>query len=142
MESASEHMAVPLDSVLRIERIPRAQMERLNGMSVLRFDGALLPVQDKMSVDGASPESEMTVVVCHDGGRHVGVAVAQVLDVAPGESLTEAGTNAATQNVILLKDRVTSIVDLEQIPALPGTRPPQTEVIEAWETVGRIEVSA
>jgi two-component system, chemotaxis family, sensor kinase CheA len=37
MHSAGEHTAVPLDDVLRIERIPRAQMEWLGGTPVLRF---------------------------------------------------------------------------------------------------------
>lgn len=142
MESASERLSVPLDSVLRIERIPRAQMEQLNGMSVLRFDGTLLPIQDKTSVDVAPPEDEMTVVVCHDKGRHVGIAVEQVLDVAQGESLKQAGTNAATRDAILLKDKVASIVDLRRIPALPGTRSLQDKVQEAWGPVEKIEVSA
>ena len=142
MESASERVSVPLDSVLRIERIPRSQMEELNGMSILRIDGALLPVHDKTGVGVASPEDEMTVVVCHDRGRHVGVAVEQVLDVALGQSLSEAGTNVATHDAILLKDKVTSIVDLRQIPALPGARASQDAAQETWGPVERIEVSA
>ncbi|QNI33290.1 chemotaxis protein CheA [Alloacidobacterium dinghuense] len=142
MQSASEHSAVPLDSVLRIERIPRGQMEWLNGIPVLRFDGTLLPLKDRTDVGAESPESEMTVVVCRDGQRHVGVAVTQVLDVAPGESLTEAGTNAATQDAILLKDKVTSIVDLRSIPALHGTHPLSGEFVETWKPVGIVEMSA
>jgi two-component system chemotaxis sensor kinase CheA len=45
IQSASEQAAVPLDSVLRIERIPRAQGERLNGVSVLHIDNTILPLQ-------------------------------------------------------------------------------------------------
>src|SRR6202008_125431 len=37
MQNGGEHTAVPLESVLRIERIPRSQIERLNGTPVLRF---------------------------------------------------------------------------------------------------------
>ena len=123
MESATEYAAVPLDSVLRIERIPRAQVERLNGISVLRFDGTVLPLKDRTGEDmSTTAGGEMTVVVCRDGERHVGVAVAQVLDVASGKRLSEAGTNNAPADVILLKDRVTSIVDLKQIPPLSGDR--------------------
>ncbi len=140
MQSASEQTAVPLDSVLRIERIPRAQMEWLNGMPVLRFDGTLLPLKDGIANDAAaSPEEEMTIVVCRDGERHVGVAVAQVLDVAPGKPLTEAGTNTEAHDVILLKERVTSLVDLKRIPALP--RQSEGELMETWEA-GRVEVLA
>ena len=142
MESASERMSVPLDSVLRIERIPRTQMEQLNGISILRFDGTLLPVEDKTCVDVAPTEKEMTVVVCHDRGRHVGIAVEQVLDVVQGESLTEAGTNAATRDAILLRDKVTSIVNLRQIQALPSTHVSQGEVEETWVEAERMEASA
>jgi two-component system, chemotaxis family, sensor kinase CheA len=141
MQSASEHAAVPLENVLRIERIPRSQIEKLNGMPVLRFNGTLLPLIDKTGADAAPHDAEMTVVVCRDGERHVGVAVAQVLDVAAGESLTEAGTNGATVDAVLLKEKVTSIIDLQRIPPLPGRRP-HGETMEMWETNGIIEVLA
>jgi two-component system chemotaxis sensor kinase CheA len=142
-QSASEHAAVPLASVLRIERIPRAQMEWLNGMPVLRFDGTVLPLKDGTGKDpSASPEEEMTVVVCRDGERHVGVAVSQVLDVASGKPLNEAGTNVATRNAVLLKDKVTSIIDLRHIPALPGARPSHDDPTERWEADGVVEVLA
>jgi len=114
MQSGQEHAAVPLDKVLRIERIPRARMEWLGGVPVLRFEGSLLPLRDT-----GSAGEEMTVVVCRDGSRHVGVAVSQVLDVADGRPLEEAGTHAAARNVTLLHEKVTSIVPLEVIPALP-----------------------
>jgi len=139
MQSASEHTAVPLNSVLRIERIPRAQMEWLNGVSVLRVDGALLPLKDRTDKDAvASSEGEMTVVVCRDGERHVGVAVTQVLDVASGKPLNEAGTNVATRDAVLLKDKVTSMIDLRQIPALPGSRH-QNDQMETWQEDGVVE---
>jgi len=142
MQSTGEHVAVPLESVLRIERIPRAQIERLNGTPVLRFAGTLLPLKDGTGEEAASQDGEMTVVVCRDGERHVGVAVAQVLDVASGKPLNEAGTNAVASDVALLKDRVTSIVDLKRIPVLPSARLPQGEWVETWEADGVTEVSA
>ncbi len=114
MQSGNEHTAVPLDTVLRIERIPRNKLEWLGGVPVLRFEGALLPLHN-LGAEG----DEMTVVVCRDGLRHVGVAVSQVLDVAEGRPLEEAGTHTAAQNVTLLNEKVTSIVPLEAVPALP-----------------------
>jgi two-component system chemotaxis sensor kinase CheA len=125
MQSGQEHTAVPLDKVLRIERIPRARMEWLGGVPVLRFGGALLPVRD-IGTEG----EEMTVVVCRDGERHVGVAVSHVLDVADGKQLEEAGTHVAARNVTLLNEKVTSIVPLETIPELPVAGI-ETAVLEA-----------
>jgi two-component system chemotaxis sensor kinase CheA len=54
----------------------------------------------------------MTVIVCRDGARHVGFAVVQVLDVASGKPLNEAGTNVAMRDVVILRDKVTGTIDL------------------------------
>jgi two-component system chemotaxis sensor kinase CheA len=135
MQSQHELTAVPLESVLRIERIPRARMEWFGGIPVLRFEGTLLPLKDASGIDAAPSEKEMTVVVCRDGERHVGVAVSQVLDVAPGKPLTEAGTEAPARNATLLKDRVASVVDLKRIPKLPVGDWIGSEE-EEWEAVG------
>jgi two-component system chemotaxis sensor kinase CheA len=137
MQNNAEHAAVPLEKVLRIERIPRARIEQLNGRPVLRLDGALLPLQDASGADADSRADEMTVVVCRDGDRHVGVAVSQVLDVAAGRPLTEAGTQTAAQDVTLLNDHVTNVVDLRRIPLLSGPRVAEwmEEELEAVETM-------
>jgi two-component system chemotaxis sensor kinase CheA len=137
MQHGDEHAAVPLGNVLRIERIPRARLEQLNGMPVLRFEGTLLPLQDVSGGDAASQDEEMTVVVCQDGDRHVGVSVSQVLDVAYGRPLTEAGTQVAARNVTLLNDHVTNVVNLRRIPMLPSARTPELveEELEAVETM-------
>jgi two-component system chemotaxis sensor kinase CheA len=143
MQNGGEHTAVPLESVLRIERIPRSQVERLNGTPVLRFEGTLLPLKEANRAEGAMTDEEMTVVVCRDGERHVGVAVSQVLDVARGKPLAEAGTNTATRDVTLLKDRVTSVVNLGLIPLLPCARSSELgsgQPMETWEADAVVEV--
>jgi len=127
MQSRNEHAAVQLKDVLRIERISRARMERFGGLPVLRFEGELLPLLDATGFDASARDEEMTVIVCRDGERHVGVAVSQVLDVASGKPLTEAGTQSAARDVTLLKDRVTSVVNLRRIPMLPSATPESSE---------------
>ena len=120
IETASEQAALPLDDVLRIERIGTTP--------VLQFEGTLLPVDDAAGLldfeahAGTDADAEMTIVVCRDGARHVGVVVSQVLDVATGKALSEAGTNAVATGVTLLKERVTSVVNLGRIPYLPDQR--------------------
>ena len=128
VETGAVQAALPLECVLRIERIPRSRIESIDGTPVLQFDGVLLPIEDSscilsasLSERGTPQDTPMTVVVCRDGGRHVGVAVTQVLDVASGEPLAEAGTNAVAAGVTLLKDRVTSVVNLGRIPPLPAS---------------------
>lgn len=124
VESATRQAAIPLGDVLRIERIPLSRIEYIGARPVLNFDGSILPVDDPGGVLMAaesSNEVQLTVVVCRDGSRHVGVAVSQVLDVAAGKDLIEAGTDVRAGGVTLLKDRVTGVVDLGTIPPLPVT---------------------
>jgi len=88
---------------------------------VLRFEGKLLPLDDAASelLDaGDDPEAQTTVVVCRDGNREVGMTVSQVLDVAGGRQLEEAGTGAIADGLTLLHERVTDIVRLSAVPSL------------------------
>nr|WP_286676408.1 chemotaxis protein CheA [Paracidobacterium acidisoli] len=140
VETGSELAALPLTTVLRIERIPRSRIEHIGRTPVLRFEGTLLPVED--SAQPVPPgkageqtiDEQMTIVVCLDGRRHVGMAVSQVLDVAGGRQLEEAGTGAVATGVTLLKDRVTSVVNLARIPALPPHAAPEESPAAAGET--------
>ncbi len=122
VESGAEQAALPLADVLRIERIPRARVERIAQTPVLRFEGTLLPLEDSSGIlERMDAEAQMTVVVCRDGQRHVGVTVSQVLDVAAGKPLEEAGTQALAAGVTLLKERVTGVVNLSRVPTLPAS---------------------
>ncbi|HTV06152.1 MAG TPA: chemotaxis protein CheW [Acidobacteriaceae bacterium] len=125
VETGTGQAAVSLADVLRIERIPHRRIERIGPTAVLRFQGSVLPVEDPSGILSRSHEQdeEMTVVVCRDGHRHVGVAVTHVLDVAAGAVLTEAGTEAVAPGVTLLKEKVTRVVDLSRIPPLPPQEP-------------------
>lgn len=124
VETGGEQAALPLEEVLRIERIPRSRLERIGKAPVLRFEGSLLPLEDNAEVrlqGEQDEEAQMTVVVCRDGSRHVGITVSQVLDVAPGQQLEEAGTRAMAAGVTLLKERVTSVLSLSNIPAIENS---------------------
>jgi two-component system chemotaxis sensor kinase CheA len=91
---------------------------------VLHFDGQLLAVEDAGELLAkARGEMQVIIVVCREAGRQIGVAVSHVLDVAKGSDLFEAGTTQAANGVTLLKDRVTGIVDLGSVAALPMPEP-------------------
>jgi two-component system chemotaxis sensor kinase CheA len=123
VEAAERQAAVPLGDVLRIEQLPVKRIEYIGYRPVLNFEGQLLPVEDSGGVLAAvqgDPEAQIIVVVCREGNRHVGIAVSHVLDVAAGGDLFEAGTTARTGGVTLLKNRVTGVVDLGSVPALPA----------------------
>jgi two-component system chemotaxis sensor kinase CheA len=121
VQAAERRAAVPLGDVLRIERIPLSRIEYIGYRPVLNFEGQLLPVEDSggvLAAAGNDPEAQLTVVVCREGNRQVGIAVSHVLDVAGGSELFEAGSQNAAGGVTLLKEHVTGIVDLGAVPPL------------------------
>jgi two-component system, chemotaxis family, sensor kinase CheA len=119
VEAGGRRAALPLETVVRIERIPRSRIEMAGEHPVLRFEGALLPLDDAAAAAGdGDPDAQTTVVVCRDGLRQIGMTVSQVLDVTGGRQLQEAGTGAATPGVTLLHEQVTAIASLAGIPAL------------------------
>jgi two-component system chemotaxis sensor kinase CheA len=125
VEAGARRAAIPLGDVLRIERLPISRVEYLGYRPVLNFEGQLLPIEDAGGVFAASGEAgnagdtPITVVVCRDGQRQVGIAVHHVLDVATGEELFEAGSQHRATGVTSLQNQVTSIVDLAAVPPLP-----------------------
>ncbi|MDR3775158.1 MAG: chemotaxis protein CheW [Terracidiphilus sp.] len=122
VEVADRRAAVPLADVLRIEQLKVSRIEYIGYRPVLNFEGQLLPVEDSGGVlagMAGNPEAQIVVVVCREGSRQVGIAVSHVLDVASGGDLFEAGTTARAGGVTLLKNRVTGVVDLGGVPALP-----------------------
>jgi two-component system chemotaxis sensor kinase CheA len=127
VEVAGQRAAVLLDDVLRIEQLPLSRIEYMGYRPVLNFNGQLMPVEDSgrllsaaREFQGSGPETNIIVVVCREGNRHVGIAVSQVLDVAAGSELFEAGTQQRADGVTLLKDRVTGIVGLSSVQPLPA----------------------
>lgn len=138
VEADGRNAAVPLEDVLRIEQLPSSRIEYIGCRPVLNFEGQLLPVEDAGGVLRTvheTPEEPIIVVVCRDGNRQVGIAVRHVLDVASGSDLFEAGANQRTEGVTLLKNRVTGVVNLGGVQALPASEDPAGQWNELTETV-------
>lgn len=121
VDAGPRRAAVPLDEVLRIDRVPRSRIECGSAADapVLQFEASILPLQDPAGVL-ATADEPVTIVVCNNRGRHVGIVVSQVLDVAGGEPLLEAGSQSVAAGLVLLKEQVTSVVDLNRTSPLPA----------------------
>ena len=132
VETGGRQSAIPLDRVIRIEQLPVSRVEYIGPRPVLNFEGQLVPVEDAggMLVSGMRPDDPIIVVICREGERQVGVAVAHVLDVAAGGILFQAGTTRLAAGVTLLKDRVTGVVELGLVAPLPGQGEPSNELAE------------
>jgi two-component system chemotaxis sensor kinase CheA len=137
VDIAEHRAAVSLDDVLRIEQLPVSRIERIGERSVLQIEGQILPVADSTGLlanADAESAAQIVVVICRDGDRQVGFVVSHVLDVAAGADLCEAGSSRRTDGVTLLNDKVTDLIDLADIPALPvfATDTPATYPAEAF----------
>jgi two-component system chemotaxis sensor kinase CheA len=113
VEIAGRRAAIPLARVLRIEQVPASRIEHAGLRPVLSFDGQILPIEDHGNILAAAiakPSPQVLIVVCREGDRQVGIAVSQVLDVAAGRDLLEAGTCQPALGMTLLKDRVTDVI--------------------------------
>jgi two-component system chemotaxis sensor kinase CheA len=138
VEAGGRQAAVPLADVLRIEQLPLSRIEYIGYRPVLNFEGHLQPVEESAGVlttAADSPNPQIIVVVCREANRHVGIAVTHVLDVASGGELFEAGTGQSTAGVTLLKDRVTGVVDLGSVAALPAGELQEAEWNQMAEAV-------
>jgi two-component system chemotaxis sensor kinase CheA len=136
VEAGGRKAAVPLGDVLRIEQLKVSRIEYIGHRPVLNFEGQLLPVEDSGGALAAvqnDPKAQIIVVVCREGNRHVGIAVSHVLDVASGGDLFEAGTSNQAAGVTLLKNSVTSIVDLGAVEPLPVDEHATSEWIQMAE---------
>jgi two-component system, chemotaxis family, sensor kinase CheA len=122
VEKDGRRAALPLETVVRIERIPLSRIEQAGSRPVLRFEDSLLPLDDAAcALAGADPEAQTTVIICREGQRHVGMTVSQVLDVTGGRQLEEAGSGSIANGITLLHDHVTGIVSLSHIPPLDSS---------------------
>jgi two-component system chemotaxis sensor kinase CheA len=140
VEIGGRSAAVPLASVLRIEQLPLTRIEYVGCRPVVNFQGKLLPVEDAGGVlaategsaaDKNAPAARIVVVVCREGNRQVGIAVSQVLDVASGGDLCEAGSSRPAAGLTLLGNRVTGIVNLGgAAPLLVESKPEEWIRIE------------
>ncbi|MDE3187430.1 MAG: chemotaxis protein CheW [Acidobacteriota bacterium] len=138
VDAAGRQAAVPLADVLRIEQLPVSRIEYIGYRPVLNFEGQLLPVDDTGGVLAAvqgNPQARIVVVVCREGGRHVGIAVSHVLDVAAGSDLFDAGTQQRSSGVTLLANRVTGVVNLGAVAPLHEPQDTTGEWNQMAETV-------
>jgi two-component system chemotaxis sensor kinase CheA len=121
VEVADRQAAIPLHRVIRIEQLPVSRIEYAGFRRVVNFEGQLVPLEDAgglLAVAQSDPTAPIIVVICREGNRHVGTAVAHVLDVAAGGDLFEAGSNQPAAGVTLLRDRVTGLVELGSVTPL------------------------
>jgi two-component system chemotaxis sensor kinase CheA len=127
-------MAVPLDTLARLEELPAAQVERSGTHWVAQYRGQILPLvnlelalqerrRSRQQAKFAACESgaPLQVLVCHYQGRAVGVVVEQIIDIV--EDAAEVKYPASRAGVLystVIQEKVTELIDIPAILSSAG----------------------
>jgi two-component system chemotaxis sensor kinase CheA len=115
-----EACAVPLDLVLRVERIAASQVETTGGRRTMQYRGATLPLvtlADAAAVQSIGPEQELAVVVFSVHGREVGLLGAMPVDVVETKAAVDQETlrQKGVAGSAILRDKTVLLVDLHEL---------------------------
>ena len=129
-------LAVQLERVARLETINASQLEEASGTEVLQYGDEIMPVLHlsnllperrlrPRNVDFEPTPSELVnLVVLSVRGRHVAIAVHDILDVVDVPLvLKNPGSRAGVAGTLVVQQRVTELLDLDWLVAQSGALP-------------------
>src|SRR4029453_19113443 len=133
-------VAIPLDTVTRLEEFPRERIEHAGSREVVQYRGQILPLVRLSHLLGAyseEPEGDtVSVVVYSEGGRSVALVVDRIVDIA--ENSTTARRDAEEDGLVgtaVIQQRVTELLDVRRaiLAADPNfyTEGPDDMLVEA-----------
>ncbi|MPR00087.1 chemotaxis protein CheA [Modestobacter sp. I12A-02628] len=109
-------VAIPLDTVTRLEQVKSATVERIGSREVVQYRGAILPIVRLDRHLGAYGESErevLEVVVYADHGRSVAIVVEEILDIVDGEAAVHSDIDdMGLLGAAVFGDKVTELLDV------------------------------
>ena len=115
----SDRMAIPLNLVARLEEFPVSSIERSGAQDVVQYRGEIMPLLDLARVFTGKPTTEgdpRQVVVYAEGGRSVGLVVAQILDIVSERiEVQRRVSRPGIIGSIVLQQRVTDLIDLAAV---------------------------
>ncbi len=118
--ASDEVCAVPLDTVLRIERIKPEQVETMGGRRTLQYRGGSLPLvtlSDGAQVKPLGETRDLAVIVSSVRGREVGLLGAMPVDVV--ETKTNIDHTTHRQKGIagsaIIRERTTLVADVFEL---------------------------
>ena len=108
--------AVPVAAVARIEEIQLAQIEFVDGRSLIQYRGQLLPVvgADSAPLHPGSREGPRPLLVFSRGERSAGLLVEEIVDIVESTLVTELRPNGAgSLGSLIIGDRATDLIDVD-----------------------------
>ncbi|MHC1744388.1 MAG: chemotaxis protein CheW [Syntrophobacteraceae bacterium] len=115
-----ELCATPLDTVLRVERVSRQQVETVGGRRTMQYRGASLPLVTLSDVAGVMPideEQDLAVIVSSVHGREVGLLGAMPVDVVETHANIDQVTHRQTgiAGSAILRDKTVLLTDMFEL---------------------------
>jgi two-component system chemotaxis sensor kinase CheA len=109
-------VAIPLDTVTRLEQVRSETVERVGSREVVQYRGAILPIvrlDRHLGAFGGDEREVLEVIVYADHGRSVAIVVEEILDIVDGEAnvhsdIDDLGLLGST----VIGDRVTELLDV------------------------------
>jgi two-component system chemotaxis sensor kinase CheA len=109
-------VAIPLDTVTRLEQVRSAAVEKVGNREVVQYRGAILPIvrlDRHLGAYGQAEREVLEVIVYSDHGRSVAIVVEEILDIVDGEAAVRSDIDdMGLLGSAVLGDRVTELLDV------------------------------
>jgi two-component system chemotaxis sensor kinase CheA len=109
-------VAIPLDTVTRVEQVRSDTVERVGSREVVQYRGAILPIvrlDRHLGAFGDSDREVLEVIVYADHGRSVAIVVDEILDIVDGEAAVQSDIDdLGLLGSAVIGERVTELLDV------------------------------
>ncbi|SEP29141.1 chemotaxis protein CheA [Trujillonella endophytica] len=109
-------VAIPLDTVTRLEQVRTENVERVGNREVVQYRGAILPIvrlDRHLGAYGESDREVLEVIVYSDHGRSVAIVVEEILDIVDGEAAIRSDIeDMGLLGSAVLGEKVTELLDV------------------------------
>jgi two-component system chemotaxis sensor kinase CheA len=128
-------VAIPLDTVTRLEQVRTDAVEKVGNREVVQYRGAILPIvrlDRHLGAYGETDREVLEVIVYADHGRSVAIVVEEILDIVDGEAAVRSDIDdLGLLGSAVLGEKVTELLDVRAAilaadPAFYSTPAPTT----------------
>jgi two-component system chemotaxis sensor kinase CheA len=109
-------VAIPLDTVTRLEQVRSDSVEKVGNREVVQYRGAILPIvrlDRHLGAYGHAEREVLEVIVYTDHGRSVAIVVEEILDIVDGEAAIRSDIDdMGLLGSAVLGDKVTELLDV------------------------------
>jgi two-component system, chemotaxis family, sensor kinase CheA len=112
-------VAIPLDTVTRLEEFARDRIEHVGSREVVQYRGQILPLvrlSHLLGAYGEEPDADtVSVVVYSEGGRSVALVVDRIVDIAENSTAVRRDVDEdGLVGTAVIQQRVTELLDVRR----------------------------